>query len=1134
MRSGRARPRVRFEVPAIDVMSDHLDGDFVDLGGRVSRSLVDPHDTLAARPCRKAENLARDGVEPRPLEVDAFVLLDREVALVRFAKLLCRDTDEPVVDIHEPGHVNLLRACLPRSRVCDPERSIGGGRASAIGRMTDAAVRTGTTIGRVTSPAGRATFICPVLVGRDDLLELADRRLASAAAGRGEMLLLAGEAGIGKTRLMGAISRRASLAGFRRAEAAAFSGDVELAGGLLLDLARGLARGAEPTAARELGRRIEGRLVGEPGDAGRRGADDGDAHRRRRLLVLDLADLLAELPGDAPTALLLEDLHWADDLSLEVLAQLARRLAELPMLVVGTYRSDELYPRIPMRDWRARLLNGRLADEASLSRLGDADLGTMAGAVLGSDLPVPSDLIDALRARCDGIPLHVEELLGALGHDDPSGSRVRSQTVPDTLAEAILQRASTLSPIARRIAEAAAVVGREFDAALIAEITGDDGQIVDAALGELLERSFLVRTPEADRLDFRHALIRDALHDGIPDLERRGLHRRIAEAATRRPDIGSEAFLSMQYGGALMAPEAYRHAMSAGRRAAAMSAHREASELFARARRFVDPAAPPRERAEVLAAFASEAAALDDNAAADEAYREARSLLASDGDRLGAAQLAVPHVAVRHLLGDGIEARATALHETLDSIADLEDAEADRVRTSLEAGLAAAYMLDRRLDEAIDHGVRARSLASDGDDVSAEVNASTTLGVVFVFAGRMDEGWSLLERAIAAGRRARLEAEVARAYRMLGSAASVLVEYDRAERALDAGIEYAHAVELWNHRHYMAAHLGHVAWAAGDWPAAHRLAEHALADGRGGITTRITALIVLGYVAMTRGDWPGATGNLSEARAIGERMGELQRLSPAIWGLAETARLRGDHGLAIELCERGVAASELVADAAYAFPYVITGTRGLLAVGDPLRAERWIGRLGGLIEARSIPGTLPALDHGRGLLLLAQGATGRARTALSAAAAGWRDRRRAWEGAWVLLDLGRAAHRSNQRADAARFAAAARDRAVALGSPPLAAAAAELLAATGRRGADLPGEPWAPLTAREFAVARLVADGRTNGEIATELTIAPKTVAAHVEHILAKLGVGRRSEIAAWAAGIGVVHSRPHGGDREE
>ena len=185
----------------------------------------------------------------------------------------------------------------------------------------------------MTATERQSTFICPILVGRDDLLDLADRRLASALAGEGQLVLLAGEAEIGKSRLLGAIGRRAGLAGFSLSTAAAFPGDLEIAGGLLIDLARGLGRGTAPASSEPTGRRIEARLLGDEGHS------DGDAHRRRRLLVLDLADLLAGLADDGPAAILLEDLHWADDLSLEVLAQLARRLRDLPLVVVGTYRT---------------------------------------------------------------------------------------------------------------------------------------------------------------------------------------------------------------------------------------------------------------------------------------------------------------------------------------------------------------------------------------------------------------------------------------------------------------------------------------------------------------------------------------------------------------------------------------------------------------------------------------------------------------------------------------------------------------------------------------------------------------------------------------------------------------------------
>src|SRR5690242_6819058 len=116
---------------------------------------------------------------------------------------------------------------------------------------------------------------------------------------------------------------------------------------------------------------------------------------------------------------------------------------------------------------------------------------------------------------------------------------------------------------------------------------------------------------------------------------------------------------------------------------------------------------------------------------------------------------------------------------------------------------------------------------------------------------------------------------------MIGSSASVLVDYDRAGRWLAEGIGYAERVELWNHRHYMASHLAHVQWATGQWDVATQTARQALADGRGGITTRITAQYVLGYLAMGRGDWDAAEGLLREALATGERMAELQQIGRA-------------------------------------------------------------------------------------------------------------------------------------------------------------------------------------------------------------------------------------------------------------
>jgi DNA-binding CsgD family transcriptional regulator len=306
-----------------------------------------------------------------------------------------------------------------------------------------------------------------------------------------------------------------------------------------------------------------------------------------------------------------------------------------------------------------------------------------------------------------------------------------------------------------------------------------------------------------------------------------------------------------------------------------------------------------------------------------------------------------------------------------------------------------------------------------------------------------------------------------------------------------------------------------VQWAVGRWAEADQIARRALADGRGGITTRVTALHALGYVALGRGELAAAGEALGEARELGTKMRELQRLSPALWGLAEVALARGEPAMAAALAEEARVASAKVADAAYLFPFLVTGTRAHLALNDPRAARRWFDAVAAPIRTRAIPGTMPALDHARGLLEMAEGGTGQARTSLAAAATGWTERQRTWEGTWVSVDLARLHLRSNRRADAARLAADARTAATALGAAAIVAAADDILRVAGR-GAE--PEPWAPLTSREFEVARLIADGSTNVEIAEELSITRKTVASHVEHILAKLGAGRRAEIAVWAS----------------
>jgi DNA-binding CsgD family transcriptional regulator len=198
-------------------------------------------------------------------------------------------------------------------------------------------------------------------------------------------------------------------------------------------------------------------------------------------------------------------------------------------------------------------------------------------------------------------------------------------------------------------------------------------------------------------------------------------------------------------------------------------------------------------------------------------------------------------------------------------------------------------------------------------------------------------------------------------------------------------------------------------------------------------------------------------------------------------------------------------------------PFVVIGVRAAQAAGRPLAAATFLEKSAGLLAP--IPDVAgPALDHGRGLVALAEGATGIAREALERAVAGWDAKGRIWEATWARLDLANCLTRTNRFADALSLAVEVRTLASRLDSRPLADRADAIhRMARGRVAVD---EPWRPLTAREFAVARLVSEGHTNAEIADSLGIAPKTASSHVEHILAKLGASRRAEIATWASNV--------------
>jgi DNA-binding CsgD family transcriptional regulator len=233
--------------------------------------------------------------------------------------------------------------------------------------------------------------------------------------------------------------------------------------------------------------------------------------------------------------------------------------------------------------------------------------------------------------------------------------------------------------------------------------------------------------------------------------------------------------------------------------------------------------------------------------------------------------------------------------------------------------------------------------------------------------------------------------------------------------------------------------------------------------------------------------------------------------------MAEAALHGGDAERAAELAGEALQLAREGNEWTMIAPFAVTGVRAHQAAGRPDAAARYLEQF-----IRAIgPGAgiaRPAILHATGLVRLADGSIGPAREALEAAVDAWDQRARRWEALWARLDLAAVLLRSNRFADAMALVREVREAAEQLGSEPLLGRAAHLATVARGRGEEI--DPWHPLTTREFEVARKIAEGMTNAELADELGISPKTASAHVEHILAKLGVSRRAEIASWATSI--------------
>jgi DNA-binding CsgD family transcriptional regulator len=678
-----------------------------------------------------------------------------------------------------------------------------------------------------------------MLLEREAALRRMQDDLAAARAGAGRTVLLSGEAGIGKTSL---------------AEAFVRDGGARVLWGACEALSTPHPLGPLHDIARAGSLRLAPLL--------RTGGD------RAALFEAVLEEL-----AQAPTVLVIEDAHWADAATLDLVRFLGRRIAGLPALLVLTYRDDELDAAPALRAALGHL-PARHVTRLPLSPLSARAVAELAERA-GRDAA-------GLHQASGGNPFFVAELLA---HPD--------EGVPATVRDAVLGRAALLDPDARSLLDLASIAPRAAEVELCEAVLGPIARALDACLASGLLRE------EGGMLRFRHELARVAVEQAVASPTSTRLHARVLACLEALPGAG----LARRVHHALQARNGeavLRLAPLAAREAAARGSWREAHAHSLAALRFADHLSP-RARAELLDEFARHAFEANDMEAAIRARDEALALV-SGSDAAFECDLwtrqAIPLArALRNAEADVASRRALGLAGDLGAG---HQARAFATECYLR-------MLNRDVEEAIAWGDRAIDAAHRCGDREMLAAALVWSGAALIFVDHA-RGCERVRGGLEIGRElADGGVRIADAWQMLGTASGEVFELADAQRFLDEGLAFARTRDLDRLGVYMEAWRALVLLERGEWSAAGDAANAVLAREASGSTSRVMALVALGRLRVRRGD-PGAGELLDEALELARRSGTLQRLAPVRALRAEAAWLAGD--LAAARAE-AVAAMEL-------------------------------------------------------------------------------------------------------------------------------------------------------------------------------------------------------------------------------
>jgi DNA-binding CsgD family transcriptional regulator/tetratricopeptide (TPR) repeat protein len=985
-----------------------------------------------------------------------------------------------------------------------------------------------------------ASLVSPVFVGRRTERTELLAAMRRAVDGTPEFVLVGGEAGVGKSRLVAELVTAAEEAGVR-----VLSGQCVQLGtdGLpfapLVDALRVLAR----TMPREEFDRALGparstllRLLPNVD----RGPDDdvvAPPVQGAQLLELVLG-LLERLAAGGPVLVVFEDLHWADQSTLELLAYLVRALRAVPVAVVGTFRSDELNRRHTLSPLLLAWDRARTVHRVDLACFDRAEVADQLAAILGRE--AESTLVDSVFRRSDGNPFLVEEMLGVVRAGGDAAA------LPPSLRDVLLARVDGLAPSTRRVLSTAAVGGRWVSEQLLLTVSGLDDAAAFAGLREAVDQHLLVVDDAGRGYTFRHALSRDAVYDDMLPGERVRLHAAYGEALSAHPELGGDdpAAVAADLAHHWYAAQDMRRALGASVHAAELARKRlAAAEALQQLERSMKiwPGVPDAEQVAGIDQVELLRRASDAATESGNVYR-ALALLGQAIDALGEEgdPLRLAHLMERRATALSMSGKASESLEMLDrAVALLPAGGTTPVQAMLFNALSRSLVRTGRWREAEEMSLRAEQTAIAAGSALEEAEGRITRSLVTAMNGEHDAGIELGRGAIDIALSLGQSQTALRGFVILSDVLELIGRSAEAVEMAQRGRELAEESGLARSTGaFLAGNEAESLVRLGRYDEAERLISAALAVEPEGIFGA-TLHEVRSQMSARQGRSDRAREDLGLARALVGDEAELQFVRAFAITEALLLQLDGDIGGALDRLLTELAHPDL--DIHYDGMLLWLACR---LVAERAEDQRARGQQPEPVEppVRARRDRFPVTNRATTAYTATSDAElHRAEGSLDAAewqgvADLWRELGRPYELAYCLIHVTHAAALAGDRATAQAAAVEARAAAARCGAAPLLSQLEQLAV---RARLDLAPAVATPppaagvasvdelarfgLTDREREVLAMVALGRTNPEIAKSLFISPKTASVHVSNILAKLQVSSRVEAATMAHRLGLT-----------